>query len=64
MDDVINYLQGIQDDLVGIIIPLAITAVVSIFSIAINSISKFIFYLREYLKWNWQTAGPGFLPMP
>lgn len=50
MDDVINYLQGIQDDLVGIIIPLAITAVVSIFSIAINSISKFIFYLREYFN--------------
>lgn len=41
MDNYIEHLQNIQEDLVGIIIPVVITAIISAFKYAIsNRISK------------------------
>lgn len=42
MDEVIQYLQGIQDNIIGIILPVLITALVSLVTVLINAFIQII----------------------
>ena len=47
MEGIINHLQEIQSDLIGIIIPILVTAIVSIITTIISSISKIILNVKK-----------------
>lgn len=48
MDNVIQYLQSIQDNLVGLVLPVLITAVVSLVTVSINSIIQLVLQNSKY----------------
>lgn len=48
MDELIKYLQNIQTDLVGIIIPAIITAIVAILTLIINNFTKVYIDVSKY----------------
>ena len=47
-DNVIQYLQSIQDNLVGLVLPVLITAVVSPVTVSINSIIQLVLQNSKY----------------
>lgn len=48
MDEVINYLKDIQENLVGIIVPVLITAIVTLITLIINTATKLWMENRKY----------------
>ncbi len=48
INEVVTHLQEIQEDLVGIIIPTIISAILSVLTLTINVITQFIMNNRQY----------------
>lgn len=48
LNDIVSYLKDIQEDLIGILIPTVITAVISLFTLIINSIMQYKINDRQY----------------
>lgn len=48
IDSVIEYLKSIQDNLIGIMVPAVLTAIVSVITLVVNSILQYKIYDRQY----------------
>lgn len=48
MENIVKYLQNIQDNLVGLVLPVLITAVVSLITVSINAIIQLVLQNSKY----------------